>query len=175
MCPVATLNGAVRNPPDAGLELVAGGLRGLVRARSGSFLACARPGVGMHPAESSTSMKGAVGSSSAARGGVRPRCCGRTSFGVAKCCRCRCVGGASHDVSPADPERQRFALAAAAHSGSAEPAAGSAKLVAQVQRDPGAGGSEWMAEGDRAAVDVHLDMPDVQVSHGLDGDDRTPR
>ena len=95
----------------------------------------------------------------------------RTSFGVAKCCRSRCVGGASRDVSPADPEQQRFALAAAAHSGSAEPAA-SAKLVAQVQRDPGAAGSERVAEGDRAAVDVHLVMPDVQVTHGLDGDDR---
>ncbi len=33
-----------------GLELVAGGLRGLVRARSGSFLARARPGVGMYSA-----------------------------------------------------------------------------------------------------------------------------
>ena len=45
---------------------------------------------------------------------------------------CRCVDGASHDVSPADPEQQRFALAAAAYSGSAEPAAASTKLVAQV-------------------------------------------
>lgn len=46
------------------------------------------------------------------------------------------------------------------------------QLVAQVQRDPGAAGSERVAEGDRAAVDVHLVMPDVQVTHGLDGDDR---
>src|SRR4249920_790160 len=57
--------------------------------------------------------------------------------------------------SAAHSEEQRLALAAAAaQRGRAEPAAAAAELVAQVHRDPGAGGPDRVADGDRAAVHV---------------------
>src|SRR5580700_8939607 len=56
----------------------------------------------------------------------------------------------------ADPEQQGLTLAAAAaQTGGAEPAAAPAELVAQVHGEPGAGRADRVADGDRAAVDVH--------------------
>src|SRR5580700_7696947 len=73
----------------------------------------------------------------------------------------------------ADPEQQGLALAAAAaQPGGAEPSAAPAELVAQVHREPGAGGADRVADGDRAAVDVHDVGADAQVAHGLDGHHR---
>src|SRR5580704_7968236 len=64
----------------------------------------------------------------------------------------------------ADPEQQGLALAAAAaQPGGAEPSAAAAELVAQVHREPGAGGADRVADGDRAAVDVHYVGADAQV------------
>src|SRR5207344_3039820 len=58
--------------------------------------------------------------------------------------------------SAVDVQEQGLALAAAA-----------AELEGQVQRDPGAGGSDRVAHGDRAAVDVDVARVDPQVLHRL--------
>src|SRR6266576_1281685 len=68
----------------------------------------------------------------------------------------------------AHPEQQRLALPAAAAQGRrAEPDAATAELVAQVHREPGAGGPDRMADGDRAAVHVHHVRADAKFSYGL--------
>src|SRR6476659_1678947 len=72
-------------------------------------------------------------------------------------------GGSGVDVQ----EKGLALAAAAAERGGAETTAAPAELEGQVQRDPGAGGADRVAHGDRAAVDVDVARVDPQVLHRL--------
>src|SRR4051812_30581190 len=119
----------------------------------------------------------------------------RTRAAAASSSTTRTLVGALVISSAGDVEQQGFALAAAApqagraappiapagagaspaspsppappRAGRAAPATAAAQLQGQVQRAPGPRGADRVPHRDRAAVDVHVLIGDVQITHRL--------
>src|SRR4051794_9358024 len=76
------------------------------------------------------------------------------------------VAGSGWRGSAVHAQEQGFALAAAAaQAGGAEPATAAAQFQGQVQRDPGTRRADRMPHRDRATVDVHVLIGDVEITH----------
>src|SRR3954464_8459394 len=92
----------------------------------------------------------------------------RTRAAAASSSTTRTLVGALVISSAGYVEQQGFALAAAAaQAGRAEPAPAAGEFEGQVQRDPGTRRTDRMPHRDRATVDVHVLIGDVQITHRL--------